>query len=429
VYSLGATADGKILLGTGNEGAVIQLDRDRVFSQLIKSTTGQVTRLVRGPKGTMFLATANPGKIFTLGPELETEGTFESQAFDARIFSQWGRLTWWGENATAAPAGIELYVRAGNTSDPESNWSAWSGPYRNHRGEDAQAPPARFVQWKAVLRGGQGPSPAISWVNLAYLPKNEPPKVDAIAVQDPGVRVAAPMSGQASIPVPLRQPTTTPPSAAAQARPQTDTAQALPQRSEPPPQGFVQKGQQGVLWSADDANDDELVYSIYYRGENERDWKLLRDKITQRFYSWDTTSMPDGAYYLWIVATDERANPPGAALDDNRESERFMVDNSAPNLGEVTAEPLTPAAASGVTVAFRARDATSAVVRAQYSLDAGDWILMRPSGGLSDSPEESYELTLRDLAAGEHTVAVRAYDQYDNVGAGKVTFTIPAARR
>ena len=67
--------------------------------------------------------------------------------------------------------------------------------------------------------------------------------------------------------------------------------------------------------------------------------------------------------------------------------------------------------------------------RAQYSLDAGEWILALPTGGVSDSLEEPYAVTLRDLAPGEHTVTVRAYDQYENVGAGKVTFTIPAARR
>jgi len=42
---------------------------------------------------------------------------------------------------------------------------------------------------------------------------------------------------------------------------------------------------------------------------------------------------------------------------------------------------------------------------------------------------DHYAVTLRDLAPGEHTLAVRAYDQYENLGAGKVTFTIPAARR
>jgi hypothetical protein len=430
VYALGAGSEGKLLLGTGNQGTVIQLDPDRVFSQLTKSTTGQVTGLLRGANGKTFVATANPGKIFTLGPELETEGTFQSQPFDARIFSRWGRLTWWGENASSAPAGTDLYVRAGNTSDPENNWSPWMGPYRDARGEEVQAPAARFVQWKAVLRSGRGPAPEISWVNLAYLPKNEPPQIDAISVQNPGVRVAAGGGGgQGQPPVQLRLPAATAPPAPAQGRQSPTDAPATAQRFEPAPQGSLLKGQQAVLWAADDDNDDELIYSIYYRGENEKGWKLLKDKIAQKFYSWDTTSMPDGAYYLKIVASDERANPAGTALSSERESDRFVVDNTSPDILEIAAEALNPPAASGANVRFRAKDATSAIVTTQYSLDAGDWVLVLPTGGVSDSLEEPYAIALRDLAPGEHTVAVRAYDQYENVGAGKVTFTIPLARR
>jgi hypothetical protein len=66
------------------------------------------------------------------------------------------------------------------------------------------------------------------------------------------------------------------------------------------------------------------------------------------------------------------------------------------------------------------------VVRAQYSLDAGDWTLVRPAGELSDSPSENYVLTLKNVSPGEHTVSVRVYDQFDNEAAGKVTFTVPA---
>jgi hypothetical protein len=425
VYSLGAGADGRVLLGTGNQGQIIQLDQNRVFSRLTKSTTGQVTGLAHGANGKIFVVTANPGKIFTLGPDLETEGTFESQPFDARIFSRWGRLTWWGEGTPAAPAGIDLFVRAGNTSDPENNWSPWAGPYHDARGEQVQAPAARFVQWKAVLRSGRGPAPELSWVNLAYLPKNEAPRIDAIAVQNPGVRATGAGGGAAGNAVQLRPPAATTP---AQGRQQSDAPPATP-RVDPLPQGSAQKGQQSVLWSSDDANDDELIYSVYYRGENEKDWKLLKDKIAQKFYSWDTTSMPDGAYYLKISASDERSNAPGAALTGERESDRFVVDNTSPSIMDIAAEPLAPAAAAGVTLRFRAVDATSAIVTAQYSLDAGDWVLALPASGVSDSLDEPYSVTLRDLLPGEHTVAVRAYDQYENIGAGKVTFIVPPARR
>jgi hypothetical protein len=107
---------------------------------------------------------------------------------------------------------------------------------------------------------------------------------------------------------------------------------------------------------------------------------------------------------------------------------RFVVDNTPPSVTDAAAAPLNPATA-GVTLTFRASDATSAIVTVQYSLDAGDWTLVLPTNGLSDSPNESYSVVLKDLTPGEHTVAVRAYDQFENQGAGKVTFTVPAVRR
>src|SRR5690348_18381629 len=99
-------------------------------------------------------------------------------------------------------------------------------------------------------------------------------------------------------------------------------------RFEPPPQGYAQKGYRAVLWNSEDANEDELTYSIYYRGEKEKDWKLLKDKLEQKFYSWDTNSMPDGAYYLKIVASDEKSNPANEALKSERVSDRLVVDNA-----------------------------------------------------------------------------------------------------
>ena len=433
VYSMGLLPGGKLLLGTGNVGTVLQLEGNHLFSKLVKATSRQVTSIAAGPGGKLFLATANPGKVFTLGPDNESEGTYESQPFDAHIFSRWGRTVWWGENFAAANnAGaprIAVYARSGNTSDPDSNWSDWAGPYANPSGDKLDCPSARFVQWKAVLRGGSGNStPAIDWFSIAYLPKNISPEVTAIALQDPGVRVQGttlPTVGAGpQAPAQLRMPQ--PPPSASSANGAfsvtaiSTVAPAGPAHFDPIPQGFSQKGYQSVLWTADDANDDQLEFAIYFRGENETSWKLLKDKLDTRFYSWDTTTMPDGAYYLKIVASDSPSNPAGEGLSSERESDRFVVDNAPPSIGQLTAESVS----AGVRVRFQASAPVSFIARAEYSVDAGDWTLVFPAGGLSDAPRENYDFQLQKITSGEHTVTVRVFDQFENVSTAKTSVRI-----
>jgi len=159
---------------------------------------------------------------------------------------------------------------------------------------------------------------------------------------------------------------------------------------------------------------------------------LLKDNLEQKFYAWDTTTFPDGAYYLKIVASDALSNPPAAALKTGRESDRFEVDNTPPVIDHLeahsAAERSANAATSSVTVKFTARDSASSIERAQYSVDGGDWILLLPIGNVSDSPAETYEFTLLELHSGEHTIAVRAYDRFENVGSAKVTTAVSASK-
>ena len=105
VYSLGLDGSGRLLLGTGNKGVILSLDGDHLYSNVEKTETQQVTGLVQRPGGKLYVCTANPGKVFSLGPESSAEGTFESQPFDARSFSRWGRLEWWAENSGARGCG------------------------------------------------------------------------------------------------------------------------------------------------------------------------------------------------------------------------------------------------------------------------------------------------------------------------------------
>jgi hypothetical protein len=437
VYTLALNSDGRLLAGTGNNGALLAVDGRGVFAQLAKSGSAQITSITRSANGKIFLCTANPGKVFSLGPEYEAEGTYESRSFDAQLFSQWGRIEWWSpppapavkSSASSGEPRLEFFVRSGNTEDPGKEWSRWFGPYS--KPTTVESPAARFVQWKAVIHDGR-PGDGIDWVNLAYLPRNVAPVIDGIAVQDPGVRVQGANVVQSG-----QQPTANLKIPQATGTSGMVIAQSAPARFEQPPQGFVQKGYASVLWSAHDENDDELRFAVYYRGENETQWKLLKDKLDQKFYSWDSTALPDGAYYLKITASDGTANPPAAALSTERESERFVVDNTPPAIEGLSAEASNRCQGQScdvaVTVKFVARDATSSIERAQYSVDGGDWILAAPAGNVSDSTEEHYQFSIDiSMKSGEvekeHSIAVRAYDHFDNVGSAKTTLRVGAKR-
>ena len=145
-----------------------------------------------------------------------------------------------------------------------------------------------------------------------------------------------------------------------------------------------------MKWTVHDDNDDQMVYSIYYRGDGEKRWLLLKDKISDKFYAFDASLLPDGGYTVKIVASDAPSHSPGDALTSEKESSRFEVDSTPPRI-----EALTGAVeAAQIHVTFRAVDSFSPIDHAEYSLDAGDWHFIEPVGQLSDSKTENYDFKL-----------------------------------
>jgi hypothetical protein len=157
-----------------------------------------------------------------------------------------------------------------------------------------------------------------------------------------------------------------------------------------------------------------MVYTVEIRGANEAEWKLLKDKVAEKYLSWDSTAFPDGEYRLRITASDAPSNPPSEALTSRMESDPFIIDNTPPKITGLTA------ARSGgkLEVRWHAADALNNISKAEYSLDGGEWTVAAPVTRLSDSPELDYVLTL-DAGPGEHTIAVRVQDEYDNLAAEK----------
>jgi hypothetical protein len=134
-------------------------------------------------------------------------------------------------------------------------------------------------------------------------------------------------------------------------------------------------------------------------------------------YAWDTDSIPDGWYKIKLVASDEESNPAGEALSDEKISDRIKIDNRRPDVLQLSFD------AASNTLKGVARDNLSLIRFLEYSIDGGDWKFFAPSDGLFDDREEAFVVKLPSLAAGAHTIAVRATDEEGNVGAEKIAVT------
>jgi hypothetical protein len=205
-------------------------------------------------------------------------------------------------------------------------------------------------------------------------------------------------------------------------------------RIEPAPVATKDRSSIAVRWNAHDENDDTLIYSLYYRGENEREWKLLKSGISDKFYSFDSGLLPDGGYTVKVVASDAPSHTPEEALTHEKESQRFDIDNTPPRIEHLSAT----LEGRQMHVTFQATDDASPIARAEYSVDAGDWQYLEPVGQISDSKTENYDFNVlltsppeqaaeqkrgrgkADAAPHtEHVVVVRVYDRHDNMATAK----------
>src|SRR6185312_9698381 len=235
VYALAFDSQGRLLAGTGNQGRIFAIAGENDYADLLQAGASQVVAFAKGANGGLYAATSNLGKVYLLGASPSAEGSYESDVFDAHNFSRWGRVQFRGKG------NVGIFVRSGNVDNPDRNWSDWQR-LDLQKGTDASAPSARFIQWKAELHAGS-PAPQLDSVIVNYLPKNVPPNFDDVSVQ-PGMRYQ-------SMPKPPEA------SGNNNAQPHFDAQ----------PQPIHDSSSIGVRWAVHDDNGDQMVYSLYYRGD------------------------------------------------------------------------------------------------------------------------------------------------------------------
>ena len=416
-YDIAFEPNGAPIIATGTKGKLYRLEGDPLRPTLLtRAGAQQVTAFYKDPRGRLYFATANPGKLFRLSSERAPRGTYESEPRDAQMLATWGSIRWRG--TVPKNSQLELFTRSGNTETPDEAWSAWTSASGPGESSPITSPKARYLQWRAVL-SGKSDGPVLTSVTVAYLQRNLRPTVRSITVHPPGIVFQKPfttgepdLAGFGDQTTPERKA-----SSVAQTPQSTSGAPTLGRRT-------YQKNLQTLIWRADDENDDELSYDVLYRREGETEWTPLRRGLDEAVLVWDTTTVPNGTYFIRVIASDGPSNPAGTALAGERDSSAIQIDHTPPSIA------IGPVRAAGgrTTIVFDVTDADSSVARVEYSRDGGlRWTAIFPADGIADSKTEHYELVV-DGSIGESGITIRAFDSMNNADTTHVGAPAPARR-
>lgn len=402
VYDLLWTHNG-LLASTGNSGHLYRIHSNGDYEDIAHLDASQAISFADTTSG-IYVGTANAGKLYRLTHGQAPQSTYVSPVFDAGVFTQWGRA----ELLTNTPKDVQMFARSGNIENPARGWSSWQPVTPNHGGLGVTN--SRFVQWKIALK----PGASISSVALNFLPVNIAPVVDAVVVA-PGVRAnkSSDSTSTKAVTINFQSPDDN----------SVDLSQQSAQGSLP---GVKDRAAITIRWLAHDDNGDKLVYSLYYRGQHEHNWLLLRKNLHTSYETFNANLLPDGIYRIKVVASDQPSHSPGKGLTGSLVSDNFMVDTTPPTISNLMA-----AIQGGkLHVTFTATDPESPIARAQFAVDAGHWQYIAPTGRISDSLTEHYNFTVPmpkshgEPAAeitdpGEHVITVRVFDRSHNVVVAK----------
>lgn len=394
VYAISGGADNRVLLATGPNGRVYEMDGGELA--LIGAVPEKQVVSISRAGNTTLITTTNSGAVYRMEGRAAAAPEFRSAAKDVERFSRFGNYRIEGRNL--APGAVAIAFRTGNTRTPDSTWSAWSAPQTALEGNIA-SPPARYIQWKLNL-----PKPsndlAIDGVTVAFMNRNVAPQIEAVGVQDPAVIFvssaypAAPQVVEATNPDEYGI--------------FTSLDNPRERNASDPGKRMFRKGFRTVMWRASDPNGDALRYSVSFRKKGTDKWLRLRENLEETQINFDTSQLPDGLYELRITASDATDNPE-SPLTDVKEGLEFLVDNTAPKVA---------VSASGNEVVVRITDEASPVGRVEYSSDAEKWVRITPVDGIADSRDETFRLPKADVNG--KFVVVRAVDGQYNVATANV---------
>lgn len=355
---------------------------------LIEIAGGKASLMARWPKDQLsaiagglsapVVMTANPGALWAVSTKQGAgEASYTSPVIDAATAARPGVIEGFGTGAW------ELFIRAGNSAEPDAFWSAFV-PAK----DSGQLQPSRYYQWRAVLNP---PQATLKSVSFAYRPVNRPPAFDDVRVGPPG---EISVKNQSQLGERLVQ------EIHEKDRPFPSLAMSKP--SDSAPQTYYLYGFRMISWKVSDPDGDDVRVDVRLRPEGSQEWITLAESVADPFYVFKTRALPDGRYQVELSANDGLSNPEGEALATLKVLPLFEVDNTPPQLAEK--------GRGRDFIELEASDNT-AVEAARASIDGGAWEPVEMEGRIGS---KSALLRLSLPSKGRHFLAVEVVDPYEN---------------
>jgi len=364
-----AEKDGKLLVGTGNNASLFSVDPTMEQQVVIyeDEQAAQITAIALAGDA-VYLGTANPAKLITLGSGFASEGTYTSDLIDAGQPATWGKL----QLEASVPQGCKvlLSARSGNVQDVnDPTFSEWSEPAEITAPVQLQCPLGRFCQYKLILQSQYGTdSPLIREIAVACTVPNLAPRVESVTV------------------------------------------------------GRIKSaGKQGVFKISHvtkDDNGDKLVYKIDFRKLGRTNWIELKDELEAASFEWDGKTVEDGRYEVRVTASDAGSNTTLTKLAGSRVSEPVIVDNTGPVVKNMKITSSLKDNGQYRVLGIEIADQLSAIGKLEYTIDSNDrWISTVPDDLVYDTTDENFTIRIdaeEDLPKGDHVITVRVSDADGN---------------
>ncbi|MHC4186560.1 MAG: hypothetical protein ACYSRQ_00060 [Planctomycetota bacterium] len=352
----------KLLVGTGNNGALFQIEPATEEKAVIyeDKQASQITA-VTVDEQEIYVGTANPAKFIKLTSDFSREGTYTSDLIDGGQPTKWGKL----QIEADIPNGCEVFMscRSGNVKDVnDPTFSDWTKQAKITGPVQMECPLGRFSQYKLIFKTSDGKnSPLIREVVVANTIPNLRPVVEAVSVD----RI----------------------------------------------EGAGKEGFYKIGYKAKDGNNDKLIYNIDFRKIGRIGWIELEEKIDKDNLEWDSKTVEDGRYEIRVTASDERSNTIATALTGSRISDPVVIDNTGPMIK--TREKMQVSART--ILKLKITDEFSAIEKVEYTVDSNvDWNSTVPVDLVFDTTQEDVDIVIEQLEPGEHVIAIKAVDAVGN---------------